>query len=114
MRNSPPEPNASLHPPTTKEYYLLREIFEEHFVTGMENGDCAYATCPFGKSIACSTPEAVAWTRSGKIRRRHSGRAVAGVHVAADEFDLKGDDADSDGANASSRPRRRRLRRRWW
>ena len=27
---------------------------------------------------------------------------VAGVHVAADEFDLKGDDADSDGANASS------------
>ena len=52
---SPPEPNAfpSTLPP--RRYYLLREIFEEHFVTGMENGDCAYATCPFGKSIACST-----------------------------------------------------------
>ena len=50
-----------LHPPITKEYYMLREIFEGHFVTGMENGDCAYATCPFGKSIACSTPEAVCW-----------------------------------------------------
>ena len=92
-----------LHPPTTKEYYLLREIFEEHFVTGMENGDCAYATCPFGKSIACSTPEAVAWDPEWeKSVGDISGRAVAGVHVAADEFDLKGDDADSDGANASS------------
>ena len=50
-----------LSPPTTKEYYLLRSIFEEHFVTGFENGQDAYKTVPFGKSIACSTPEAVAW-----------------------------------------------------
>ena len=88
------ETRFPLNPPTTKEYYLLREIFEEHFVTGMENGDCAYATCPFGKSIACSTPEAVAgdpeWENSvGDI----SGRAVKNVHVAGDKFDLKADGA---------------------
>ena len=86
------ETRFPLNPPTTKEYYLLREIFEEHFVTGMENGDCAYATCPFGKSIACSTPEAVAWDPEwensvGDI----SGRAVKNVHVAGDKFDLKAD-----------------------
>jgi asparagine synthase (glutamine-hydrolysing) len=88
------ETRFPLNPPTTKEYYLLREIFEEHFVTGMENGDCAYATCPFGKSIACSTPEAVAWDPEwensvGDI----SGRAVKNVHVAGDKFDLKADGA---------------------
>ena len=27
-----------LHPPVTKEYYMLREMFEEHFVTGKPNG----------------------------------------------------------------------------
>ena len=87
-----------LNPPTTKEYYLLREIFEEHFVTGMENGDCAYATCPFGKSIACSTPEAVSWDPEWeKSVGDISGRAVAGVHVAADAFDLKDDVADGAG-----------------
>ena len=86
-----------LNPPTTKEYYLLREIFEEHFVTGMENGDCAYATCPFGKSIACSTPEAVAWDPEWeKSVGDISGRAVKNVHVAGDEFDLKKDGAGKD------------------
>ena len=91
-----------LHPPTSKEYYLLREIFEEHFVTGMENGDCAYATCPFGKSIACSTPEAVAWDPEWeKSVGDISGRAVAGVHVAADEFDLKEDSVSGAAAEAT-------------
>jgi len=81
-----------LHPPTTKEYYLLRSIFEEHFVTGFENGDNAYATCPFGKSIACSTPEAVCWDPAWeKSVGDISGRAVKNVHVAADKFDMKND-----------------------
>jgi len=83
-----------LHPPTTKEYYLLRSIFEEHFVTGHENGDCAYATCPFGKSIACSTPEAVSWDPEWeKSVGDISGRAVKNVHVAADKFEVKKDRA---------------------
>ena len=88
-------------PPTTKEYYLLRSIFEEHFVTGLENGDCAYATCPFGKSIACSTPEAVSWDPEWeKSVGDISGRAVAGVHVAADKFNLKAD-AKMKGSDAA-------------
>lgn len=75
------------NPPETKEYYLLRSIFEKHFVEGLPNGKCATATVPVGKSIACSTPEAVAWDpewekTSGDI----SGRAVQGVHVAGDDF----------------------------
>ena len=90
-----------LHPPTTKEYYLLRSIFEEHFVTGFENGDCAYATCPFGKSIACSTPEAVSWDPEWeKSVGDISGRAVKNVHVAADEFEVK-KDAVNEGVTAS-------------
>jgi asparagine synthase (glutamine-hydrolysing) len=100
------ETRFPLNPPTTKEYYLLREIFEEHFVTGMENGDCAYATCPFGKSIACSTPEAVAWDPEwensvGDI----SGRAVKNVHVAGDKFDLKADGAGK-GNTASTKEKK--------
>jgi len=100
-----------LHPPTTKEYYLLRSIFEEHFVTGFENGDCAYATCPFGKSIACSTPEAVSWDpewekRVGDI----SGRAVKNVHVAADKFDMKKDSVTVSASMTTTGVRERGVR----
>jgi len=81
-----------LSPPLSKEYYLLRSIFEEHFVTGMENGRYAYATCPFGKSIACSTPEAVSWDPEWeKSVGDISGRAVKNVHVAADAFNVAAD-----------------------
>jgi asparagine synthase (glutamine-hydrolysing) len=38
--------------PETKEYYLLRSLFEENYPE-----PCALATVPTGKSIACSTPE---------------------------------------------------------
>jgi hypothetical protein len=67
------------NPPDTKEYYLLRSLFEEQYPE-----PCALATVPFGKSIACSTPEAIAWdpkwaTTTGDI----SGRAVD-VHDSAD------------------------------
>ena len=90
-----------LHPPATKEYYLLRSIFEEHFVTGMENGDCAYATCPFGKSIACSTPEAVKWDPEWeKSVGDISGRAV-NVHDSASGFVVKRD-TEADGGNVAS------------
>jgi hypothetical protein len=44
------------NPPETKEYYMLRTFFDQHFP-----GESALMTVPTGKSIACSTPEAVCW-----------------------------------------------------
>ena len=74
------------NPPETKEYYMLRSIFESRFPE-----KSALDTVPFGKSIACSTPEAIAWdpkwaTTAGDI----SGRAVD-VHDAASGFQLEQD-----------------------
>lgn len=69
--------------PETKEYYLLRSLFEENYPE-----PCALATVPTGKSIACSTPEAVSWCPEWiKSTGDISGRAVD-VHDAADTFDL--------------------------
>jgi asparagine synthase (glutamine-hydrolysing) len=45
-----------VHPPRTREYYLLRAMFESHF----PHPD-AIKTVPQGLSIACSTPEALKW-----------------------------------------------------
>ena len=70
------------NPPTTKEYYLLRSIFEDHVP-----GAAALATVPTGASIACSTPEAVGWDPAWAGTHEISGRALAGVHDAADGFD---------------------------
>jgi asparagine synthase (glutamine-hydrolysing) len=72
------------NPPETKEYYLLRSIFEEQYPE-----QSALDTVPFGKSIACSTPEALSWdpkwlTSTGDI----SGRAVD-VHDASGGFTLE-------------------------
>jgi asparagine synthase (glutamine-hydrolysing) len=72
------------NPPDTKEYYLLRSMFEE-----MYPEPSALATVPFGKSIACSTPEAISWdpkwaTTTGDI----SGRAVD-VHDSSEGFSLQ-------------------------
>jgi len=68
----------------------------------MENGDCAYATCPFGKSIACSTPEAVKWDPEWeKSVGDISGRAV-NVHDSASGFVVKRDEEASDGGNVAS------------
>ena len=80
------------NPPETKEYYLLRSIFEEHYP-----GKSALDTVPFGKSIACSTPEAIAWdpswaSKAGDI----SGRAVD-VHDASAGFTLQADASLSGG-----------------
>ncbi|KAK3266080.1 Asparagine synthetase, partial [Cymbomonas tetramitiformis] len=71
------------NPPETKEYYLLRSIFEEHFPER-----CGLETVPVGKSIACSTPEAVSWNPEWeKSVGDISGRAV-GVHVASGGFSV--------------------------
>ncbi|MEM9800393.1 MAG: asparagine synthase B [Planctomycetota bacterium] len=61
--------------PETKEAYLYREIFEGHYP-----GPHAAALVPGGKSIACSTPAALAWDASFAESADPSGRAVRGVH----------------------------------
>jgi asparagine synthase (glutamine-hydrolysing) len=64
--------------PDTKEAYYYRSVFEEHFPL-----PSAATTVPGGKSIACSTPEALAWDASFAGAADPSGRAMAGVHEAA-------------------------------
>ncbi len=63
------------NPPATKEAYLYRTMFEEHFPL-----DSCAACVPGGKSVACSTPEALAWDSSFAAVADPSGRAVRGVH----------------------------------
>jgi asparagine synthase (glutamine-hydrolysing) len=63
------------NPPATREAYLYRRIFESHFPSAS-----AAACVPGGPSIACSTPEAIAWDRAFADRADPSGRAVADVH----------------------------------
>lgn len=65
-------------PPRTKEYYLLRSIFEEQFPS-----EQAHSTVPKGVSVACSSPEAVGWVEEWKNMHEISGRAV-GVHASGD------------------------------
>jgi asparagine synthase (glutamine-hydrolysing) len=67
-----------INTPDTKEGYLYRTIFEEHFPL-----ESAARTVPGGKSVACSTPEALAWDASFSRMADPSGRAVAGVHDKA-------------------------------
>ena len=66
------------NPPQTKEAYFYRRIFEQHFP-----GDGCAKTVPGGKSIACSSPAAIAWDEAFAKAADPSGRAVAGVHQAA-------------------------------
>ena len=67
-----------VNPPATKEAYVYRVLFEQHFPGAV----CA-ATVPGGKSIACSSPAAIAWDASFAAAADPSGRAIAGVHDAA-------------------------------
>ncbi|HSG08106.1 MAG TPA: asparagine synthase B [Longimicrobiales bacterium] len=64
--------------PDTKEGYFYRSIFEEHFPLAS-----AVETVPGGKSVACSTPEALAWDASFHAMNEPSGRAIKGVHKDA-------------------------------
>jgi asparagine synthase (glutamine-hydrolysing) len=61
--------------PATKEAYLFRSLFEEHFPQ-----EAALKCVPGGKSVACSTPEALLWDKELQNTIDPSGRAVAGVH----------------------------------
>ena len=64
--------------PDTKEAYYYRSVFEGFFPLSS-----SAMTVMGGKSIACSTPEALAWDTTFAEAADPSGRAVAGVHQAA-------------------------------
>jgi asparagine synthase (glutamine-hydrolysing) len=65
-----------INTPMSKEEYFYRSIFTEHFPS-----DSAAMCVPSVPSVACSTPEALAWDESFKNNIDPSGRAVAGVHI---------------------------------
>jgi asparagine synthase (glutamine-hydrolysing) len=67
-----------VNPPQTREAFLYRHIFEQFFP-----GAACALTVPGGKSIACSSPAAIAWDEAFAKMADPSGRAVAGVHQAA-------------------------------
>ena len=62
--------------PATKEAYLYRALFEKFFP-----GEACAATVPGGKSIACSSPAALAWDPAFAGSADPSGRAVHGIHT---------------------------------
>lgn len=67
-----------IHPPMSKEEYFYRSIFSEHFPS-----DSAARCVPSVKSVACSTPEALAWDKAFQNLNDPSGRAVKNVHSQA-------------------------------
>jgi asparagine synthase (glutamine-hydrolysing) len=64
--------------PMSKEEYLYRSIFEEHFPS-----ESAAACVPSVPSIACSTPVALEWDASFRNNADPSGRSVKAVHQNA-------------------------------
>jgi asparagine synthase (glutamine-hydrolysing) len=64
-----------INTPQSKEEYYYRSIFAQHFPS-----DSAALTVPSVPSVACSTPEALAWDESFKNMIDPSGRAVKSVH----------------------------------
>ena len=65
-----------INTPMSKEEYFYRSIFTEHFPS-----DTAASCVPSVPSIACSTPEALAWDPSFRNNADPSGRAVKSVHL---------------------------------
>ncbi|MBK6536934.1 MAG: asparagine synthase B [Ignavibacteria bacterium] len=65
-----------VNPPMSKEEYRYRKIFSDLFPS-----DSAAACVPSVKSVACSTPEALAWDASFQNANDPSGRAVKNVHI---------------------------------
>ncbi|AOW78660.1 asparagine synthase B [Colwellia sp. PAMC 20917] len=61
--------------PDSKEAYFYRTVFEDKFPLASA-ADCVIG----GKSVACSTEEALAWDESFRNNADPSGRAVMSVH----------------------------------
>jgi asparagine synthase (glutamine-hydrolysing) len=85
--------NASLlfpeDPPVNPEMMWMRRLFEAAFVEGRASGRSSLNTIGTGRSIACSTPEAVCWDPQWeRLAGDISGRAIADVHRAAIEQPL--------------------------
>ena len=75
--------------PSTTEHYWMRELFEEFFAADRASGTSAIATVPIGRSVACSTPEALDWDPAWKsVDGDISGRAIVGVHSDSSGFSL--------------------------
>jgi asparagine synthase (glutamine-hydrolysing) len=64
-----------INTPMSKEEYYYRSIFTEHFPS-----DSAASCVPSVPSVACSTPEALAWDEDLKKMIDPSGRAVKNIH----------------------------------
>jgi asparagine synthase (glutamine-hydrolysing) len=64
-----------LNTPDSREAYFFRRLFESHFPL-----KSAVETVPGGKSVACSSPEAILWDKSLQELNDPSGRAVRSVH----------------------------------
>lgn len=86
------------HTPVNKEYYLLRSIFEEHYPE-----QSALDTIPKGLSVACSTPEAIAWDPEWQNMHDISGRAVS-VHSAAEDYSSASEMEQREMAASAWRP----------
>jgi len=67
-----------INTPTTKEEYYYRSIFNECFPS-----DSAASCVPSVPSVACSTPEALAWDEELKRMIDPSGRAMKNIHKEA-------------------------------
>ena len=65
-----------INPPSTKEGYWYRDMFESHFPSAS-----AASTVPGGKSVACSTEKALEWDIRLQNVVDPSGRAVTDVHA---------------------------------
>jgi asparagine synthase (glutamine-hydrolysing) len=63
--------------PETKEAYLYRQLFEQHFPSAT-----AVHCVPWERSVACSTETALRWDASFAKMVDPSGRAVGDVHTA--------------------------------
>lgn len=61
--------------PETKEAYVYRQLFEQHFPSAS-----AVNCVPHERSVACSTPTALAWDEAFQKMVDPSGRAVTDVH----------------------------------
>jgi asparagine synthase (glutamine-hydrolysing) len=61
--------------PETKEAYVYRQVFEQHFPSAS-----AVNCVPHERSVACSTPTALAWDAAFQKMVDPSGRAVTDVH----------------------------------
>ncbi len=66
--------NFPINTPDSKEAYFYRDLFNNNFPL-----ESAARCVPFGKSVACSTVEALSWDASFQKNTDSSGRA-SGIH----------------------------------